>query len=65
MCIFSLQSACKFAAEIYADNVYAYIDAAAVCLYICRLLVQLQHTLQHTATHCNTLQYAATRCNTM
>ena len=25
----------------------------------------LQHTLQHTATHCNTLQHTATHCNTL
>jgi len=25
----------------------------------------LQHTLQHTATHCNTLQHTATQCNTL
>jgi len=25
----------------------------------------LQHTLQHTATHCNTLQHNATHCNTL
>jgi len=25
----------------------------------------IQHTLQHTATHCNTLQHTATHCNTL
>ena len=25
----------------------------------------LQHTMQHTATHCNTLQHTATHCNTL
>ena len=28
-------------------------------------MISLQHTLQHTATHCNTLQHTATHCSTL
>ena len=31
----------------------------------CLCRCTLQHTLQHTATHCNTLQHTATHCHTL
>jgi len=45
-----------------------YVVAAAICIaYGLGMLSYqvMQHTLQHTATHCNILQHTATRCNTL
>jgi len=58
----NISSELQCVAALYCENQIVRTLLAVVCEPTSQKLAP-QHTLHHTAPHCNTLQHAATRCN--